>query len=167
MANVDFPMGYKPVQTSTGVSPRVTTYKSDGSAIIYPGDLVKKDGSGRVLSITAAADNPFGVAATYAAATAGTEVQVYDDLDNTLFEVQVDDGTLTDDTAIGNYFDTTFVTGDTTRLISKQELDGDSSADDTLRLVGLASRPGNAWGTNANVIVQVRVNESATVIATT
>lgn len=167
MANVDFPMGYKAVSTVHGGPPRIGTYKSDGSAIIYPGDLVKKDGSGRILTITGAADNPLGVAATYAAATAGAEVQAYDDLVNTEFEVQVDDATLADDTVIGNYFDTSVTTGDTTRLRSKQELDGDASAQDSLRVLRLAGHPGNAWGANANVIVQIRVTEAAPVIATT
>jgi hypothetical protein len=167
MANVDFPMGFKAVQTKTGVSPRITKYKTDGSAIIYPGDAVKKDGSGRVLTITAASDNPMGVAATYAAATAGDDVYVYDDLTNTIFEVQVDDATLTDDTSTGNFFDITVTTGDTTRLISKHELDGDASAEDTLVLRGKADRPGNAWGANVNVLVEFRVDTQTQVIATT
>jgi len=167
MANVDFPMGFKPVETTTGAPPRIGSYKSDGSAVIGRGDLVKKDGSGRVLTITAASDNPFGVAATYADATADTEVFVYDDLVNTLFEVQVDDDSLADDTVIGNYYDVTTTTADTTRKISRQELDGDQSAEDTVRVIRLASRPGNAWGTNCNVVVQIRVTEAAPVISTT
>lgn len=167
MANVDYPMGLKAIGTVHGGPPRIGTYKSDGSAIIYPGDPIKKDGSGRVLSNTAAGDNSFGVAATYAAAVTGTELQVYDDLVNTEFEIQVDDATLADDTVIGNYYDLTTTTGDTTTLRSKVELDGDASAEDTLRVLRLAGRPGNAWGTNANVIVQIRVTEAAPVIATT
>lgn len=167
MANVDFPMGYKPVATTHGGPPRQSTYKSDGSAIIYPGDLIRKDGSGRVLTMTAATTTPFAVAASYAAAVAGTEIQAYDDLVNTEFEVQVDDATLADDTVIGNYYDTTVTTGDTVRLRSTQELNGDASDEDTLRVLRLATRPDNVWGLNANVIVQIRATEMAPVVANT
>ena len=166
MANIDRPRGYLLGYTKHGGPPQVTTYKST-AAIIYPGDLVKKDGSGRILAITAVTDNPIGVAKSYAAAVAGTEVFVFDDLANTVFRTQIDDGTITDDTSNGNFFDTTFVTGDTVTGLSKMELDGDSSGDDTLTLVGLVNEPDNAWGTNAEVYVEVRVDANASVIATT
>lgn len=166
MANKDRPRGYLLGYTKHGGPAQVTTYKST-AAIIYPGDLVKMDGSGRILSITAKTDNPIGVAKSYGDATAGNEIFVFDDLVNTVFRVQVDDGTLTDDTAIGNFFDSTAVTGDTVTLLSKQELDGDSSTDDQLTLVGIVDMTDNAWGTNVEVYVEVRVDANASVIATT
>lgn len=167
MANVDFPMGLKAVETSHGGPPRIGEYKSDGSAIIYPGDLIKKDGSGRVLTLTAVTETPFAVAETYAAAVAGTVISAYDDLVNTYFEIQVDDATLADDTVIGNYYDPLVPTGDTVRLRSKHELDGDASAEDTFRVIRKADRPNNAWGLNVNVIVQIRATEAAPVVAAT
>lgn len=166
MANVDKPRGYLLGYTKHNGPAQVTTYKSTAAAI-YPGDLVKKDGSGRILAITAVTDNPIGVAKSYGDATAGNDIFVYDDLVNTVFRTQVDDGTLADDTAIGNFFDTTFSTGNTVTLLSTQELDGDSSGDDTLTLVGLVDMTDNAWGEFVEVYVEVRVDANANVIATT
>jgi hypothetical protein len=163
MANVDFPMGYKPVMSLTGGPPVIMPGDrySDGSAAIYPGDPLKKDGSGRYLTVTAATDSPVSVAANYIAASDTTTVLQMYGITNTIFEVQSDDATLADDTQIGNFFDMTITTGDTTRLTSKHELDGDASAQDTLILVGKAERPGNAWGANVNVLVKFRVDANA------
>jgi hypothetical protein len=169
MANVDFPMGFKPVMSLTGGPPVIMPGDrySDGSAAIGEGDPLKKDGSGRWLSITAAGDNPDAVAANYiASGDTTTLLQMYS-LRETIFEVQSDDATLADDTQIGNYFDITVNTPDTTRLRSTMELDGDASAEDTLILIGKAERPGNAWGANVNVLVKFRVDADADVIATT
>lgn len=167
MANADRPFGFRVFQTKHNAPARRTSEKTDGSAAIYPGDVVKKDGSGRVLTITAAGDNPIGVSDSYVAATAGLEVFVFDDLVNTIFEVQVDDDSIADDTQNGNFFDITITTGDTTLLQGKQEMDGDASAEDTLILRGLIDRPGNAFGTNAKVAVQFRVDANAMVTTTT
>lgn len=167
MANVDAPRGFTNPQTTHGGPPRITAYKNTAVAI-YPGDLVYKDGSGRVASITAVGNDPIGVAASYVSATGGQTVYVYDDLANTTFEVQVDDNTITDDTAIGNFFDVTINTGDTTRLTSKQELDGDLSDEDTLVLVEMITRPDNDDSlANNKVRVRVRVDSQAQVIAST
>jgi hypothetical protein len=167
MPNTDWPSGFRPAKTKHGGVVAQNRWESDGSAIIYPGDLVKKDGSGKILTITAAGDNPIGVAATYAAATASAEVFVYDDLTNTVFIVQADGSDLSDDTSNGNYFDVTITTGDTTTLRSKHELDSDASAEDTLKLIDIVDRPDNAWGANVEVYVQVRVDADAQVNATT
>ncbi len=163
MANSDQPFGFRFAKTTHGGPPQLTKYKSTAAAI-YPGDYVKKDGSGRILTVTAVSDSGMGVAASYGDATADNEIYVFDDLQNTIFEAQVDDGTLTDDTAIGNFFDIIATTGDTTTLQGKQEVDGDGSAEDTLVLLGLVNRPDNAWGTNCNVYVQFRVDTQTTVI---
>ena len=167
MANKDFPRGFSPAYTETGVAPPVHRYYSDGSAAIYKGDPVKKDGSGRVLSITATADYHIGVAAHYVAATAGAEILVYDDFYNTVFECQSDDATLADSTQNSNFFDITVATGNTATLTSIMELNGDLSADDNLILVDIVERPDNAWGANVDVYVKFRVNPNAVVIATT
>lgn len=169
MANVDFPMGFKAVMSLTGGPPVIMPGDrySDGSAAIGRGDALKKDGSGRYLSITATGDNPVAVAVNHVAASDTTTLLQMYSLRETLFEVQSDDATLANDTQIGNFFDITINTLDTTRLISKHELDGDASAKDTLILVAKADRPGNAWGANVNVLVKFRVDANADVIATT
>jgi hypothetical protein len=167
MANRDIPNGYTKPQTLHGGPVRVGQYKNTAAAI-YIGDLVKKDGSGRVLALTDDADAPIGVAINYVSATAGQTVHVYDDLANTTFEVQVDDNSITDDTAIGNFYDTTVTTGNTTTLLSTHELDGDASDEDTLILHAMVSRPDNDDSlTNNKVRVKVRVDSQAQVIATT
>jgi len=167
MANVDNPRGFHPAYTETGGAIVNKRFYSDGSAAIYPGDPVKKDGSGRVLSVTASTDNPMGVATTYAAATAGTEVYVCNDFYNTVFECQSDDATLADSTANGNFFDLTVTTGNTTTLRSQMELDGNASSRDTLTLIDIVERPDNAWGANVDIYVKFRVDTQAVVIANT
>lgn len=166
MANIDNPKGFIPYKSKTGtISSR--TYLSDGSAAIFKGDPVKKDGSGRVLSITATGDSPMGVAAHHVAATAGLEVKVYDDLVNTTFITQSDDATLTDNTSNGNFFDITVTTGDTTTLRSKMELDGNGSAEDVLILIDKINRVDNTWAANVDVEVAFRVDTQAVVIIAT
>lgn len=161
MANLDAPIGFRMAYTKTGAPARLTSYKNTAVAI-YFGDVVKKDGSGRVLSAdTLATDIPMGVAASYVSATGEQTVSVYDDLANTIFEVQVDDGSITDDTQIGNFFDLILTTGNTLTLQSKQEMDGDASTRDNLVLIGLVDKPGNAWGTNCNVYVQFVIDANA------
>jgi hypothetical protein len=167
MANQDRPYGFRFAMTTHGGEPRITKMLSDGSAAIYPGDLVKKDGSGRILSITGQGDNPNGVANTYVAATADAAVYVYDDLVNTIFTAQMDGADVTDDTSNGNFFDVVVTTGDTTTLQGKQEIDSDDSADDTLLLIDKVDRVDNAWGANVECYVKVRVDANANVIATT
>jgi len=166
MANIDNPRGFQPIRYSSA-RPRLTEYLSAGSAAIYPGDVLKKNGSGRVLTITAVTDVPFGVAAEYVPATAGASVLVYDDLVNTEFVCQSDDASLTDSTSNGNFFDLTVTTGDTLRLISKQELDGNASVRDSLILVDKVNHPKNDWGANVDVIVRFRVDANATVTTVT
>lgn len=159
MANTDFPRGFYSARSETGGAPRVGKYKNTAAAV-YIGDVVKKDGSGRILTITAVTDVPFGVAKNYRDATGGEFVYVYDDLENTTFEVQVDDNSITDDTDVGNFFDVAaIVTGDTTRLTSKLELDGNASVRDTLTLYSMITRPDNDDAlANNKVRVKVRVD---------
>jgi hypothetical protein len=172
MANADFPMGFKIVGTWTGGPPVILPgdHYSDGTAAIYPGDAVKASGSGTYVTITATNDNPVAVAANYIAISdTTTELKLYSLREN-VFEVQADGSTLTSSvgpTKIGTYFDLTVTTGDTTRLISKQELDDDASTSDTLILLSKANRPDNAWGANVNLLVKFRVDADADVIAVT
>jgi hypothetical protein len=155
-------MGCKPVRSKTGGPVQVNTYLNSAVAI-YPGDIVKLDETtGNVAAITAVSDIPFGVAATYVSATVDQEVQIYDDLQNTIFEIQVDDDSISADTTIGALYDVAaIVTGDTVRVRSQHELDGDGSTNDTFMLLGKAERPGNDWGEFVNVLVQFMVSKRA------
>jgi hypothetical protein len=165
MANADKPTGFRFAYTVHGGPPQIGKYKNTAVAI-YPGDLVHLDGSGRVNTISAT-ETPMGVALNYVSSTADQDVYVYDDLTNTIFEVQVDDSTLSDDTANGNFFDPLCTTGNTTTLQGQMELDGDASSEDTLILIGKVDRPDNAWGEHVNVYVKVRANTQTDVSAVT
>jgi len=156
MANSNNPTGFTKPRTTTGGPPSIGKYTAT-AAIIYPGDAVTFDGSGAVKSIIDATKNtavPMGVAATYAAASA--TVYVYDDLANTTFECQVDDTNVTS-ADIGNLFDLITDTGDTTRLTSKQQLDGSDSVQDNVRVIELVNRVDND-NTLAYNKVRVRFN---------
>lgn len=165
MANADKPFGFRFHSTTHGGPPKIGKYKNTAVAI-YPGDAVHLDGSGRVNSI-ASTETPMGVALNYVSSTADQDVYVYDDLTNTLFEVQADGDDISDDTKIGLFFDITATTGNTTTLQSKQELDSDASAEDTLVLLGKVNRPDNAWGEFVDCIVRFRADELTTVLAVT
>ena len=165
MANPDKPFGFRFHSTRHGGPPRVTKYKNTAVAI-YPGDVVHLDGSGRVNSITDG-EAGMGVALNYVSATAGQDVYVMDDLQNTLFTVQCDGADIADDTAIGNYFDITVTTGNTTTLQGQQELDTSDSTHDQLQLIGLVNKPGNDWGIHADVIVRFHVDTSLQIAAVT
>ena len=164
MANADKPFGFRFAYTTHGGPPIIRKLKCT-AAIVYPGDMVHWDGSGR-LNSAASSDSNFGVAVSYAPAVAGTTVYVMDTA-NCVFTVQADAAAFTDDTEIGNYFDVTATTGDTTTLQSKHELDDNASTADTLELLGLVDRPDNAWGANCDVYVRFHVNTGAEIVAKT
>lgn len=165
MANADKPFGFRFAYTTHGGPPKMGKYKNTAVAI-YPGDAVHLDASGRINTI-ASTETPMGVAANYVSATADQAVWVYDDLYNTVFEIQVDDATLTDDTANGNFFDITATTGNTTTLQGQMELDGNASAEDTLILIDKVDAPDNAWGAHVRVYVMFRATSQAVVLAVT
>ncbi len=165
MANPNKPFGFRFHATTHGGPPKIGKYKNTAVAI-YPGDAIHLDGSGRVNSV-ASTETPMGVAMNYVSATADQDVYVYDDLTNTLFELQADEADLADDTVIGLFYDILATTGDTTTLQGKQELNSDASAEDTLVLLGKVERPNNAWGANVDVIVRIRADELTGVLAAT
>lgn len=164
MANADRPKGFIPVVIRGG---DIVEVKSDGSAIIYTFDPLKKDGSGRYLSITDDADVPTHIAISSAPATAGTTVSAVELKPGNRYLCQADDDSIADDTQNGNFFDIAVTTGNATTLISGMELDGDASAEDTLRLIGIDDRTDNAFGANVDLIVEFRVSADAQVITTT
>lgn len=125
MANVDSPLGLRPIGNGiAGTAPRITQYSRSGTAVIYEGALlVKNDDGVDVYNGTTAAQayNVIGVAAHYAAA-ATTQVLVYDDPAQE-FLIQGDTAVATPLKVVGWYANLTGVTGNTTTLQSKSELD--------------------------------------------
>lgn len=151
MANIDFAKGFVSPQTTHGGAVHTSAYKNTAVAI-FKGDVVKKDGSGRVLAIDAITDVPMGVAAHYVSATGGQIIHVHDDLRNTTFEAQFDANEVIDDTQVGNFFDFgAIATGDTTRLTSKHLVDSNASVRDSLILVEMIKRPDNDDSLTKNV----------------
>lgn len=187
MANADAAMGLKPVRYLSGApyGGATNTYyvPATDSTAIYIGGLVKMAGSADadgVMTVTGnvATSNPVvgvvvGVvpitrdSTVYREASVARYVLVADD-PNLLFEVQDDSvgGDLAA-TNVGNSADlTAFTTGSTVTGFSAIEIDSNTataSGDGTEDVViwGLARRPDNTIGTNANWLV--RLNNHAAV----
>jgi hypothetical protein len=164
MANVDKPNGFRFAYTLHGGPPAIHTYLCT-AGIIYPGDHVAMNGSGRCATF-ADGEAGFGVAATYVTAVADQTVYVYDDLINTVFTVQMDGAGLSD-TIIGhaNFYDITATTGSTVTFQSLHELDVSETTSKTLEILGLVDKPGNAWGIHGDVYVMFHVNERLQIAA--
>ena len=138
MANLDRPMGFRPVSNGiAGTAPRIGLYVVDStlSTAIYEGDLVYKYKLG-VISVadttdTTEVNNIVGVAAHYVGTDpgSGTQVAVYDD-PNQEFLVQVDDNAVSTaallQELVGFHGRVLPTTGGVTTLQSKMELDGSS-----------------------------------------
>lgn len=125
MANVNSPLGLRAVDNGIGgAAPRITQYVRTGTSVIYEGAIVVllESGPAAYNGTTAAhAYNVIGVAAHYCAADQ-TDVLVYDDPDQE-FMIQGDSAVAAPLLAPGRYANLTVVTGDTTLLQSKSELD--------------------------------------------
>ena len=124
MANLDSPLGLRPVDNGVGgTAPRITAYTRTGTSVIYEGALVVllESGPGVYNGTTAAhAYNVLGVAAHYSAAAG--EVLIYDDPEQE-FLIQGDSAVAAPLLAPGRYANLTVVTGNATLLQSKSELD--------------------------------------------
>jgi len=125
MANLDWPSGLRPLNNGTaGTAPRVTMYTRSNTAVLYEGALLVQltSGPGVYTGTTAAhAYQIVGVAANYHGAS-DTDVYVYDDPAQE-FLVQGDSAVATPLLKVGWMGPVTAVTGNTTTLQSKSELD--------------------------------------------
>lgn len=125
MANVDAPLGLRPVGNGVGgTAPRITAYTRSSTGVIYEGAVLVllETGPAAFNGTTAAhAYNVIGVAAA-PVASAGTEVLVYDDPEQE-FLIQGDSAVAAPILAPGRYANLTAVTGNATTLQSKSELD--------------------------------------------
>jgi hypothetical protein len=164
MANTDFLQGFKPVRMQNGGPIPQHRYDVDASAtVIYPGDVLTMDTDGYVVEAAATQVNLIGVAAEYHAGSTAGSINVYDD-PYTIFEAQVNGGTL-DQAAVGACADLdASASADTTRLVSTHQLSstvGSGSAQ--FKILRLANREGtykhakNALG--ANMLVECIFNE--------
>jgi len=149
MANKDNVKGAEP----SGSCLRARRYVA--AATIYPGDLVKQEGGGRVTPVSAT-DAAIGVAMDFASG-AGANVLVADHPDQE-FVIQ-SSGTDPDaQTDIGLNYDITAGSADTLYKRSGMELDASSGgtlATRTLKLLRIDPRVDNVLGANADCVVVI------------
>jgi hypothetical protein len=175
MANTDAPRGFWPIRHLTGGQIRQSEYSITtgyGTSIFF-GDVVTLVAAGTIQA--AAAGNRIlgifqGVEYTNAAgdvvfskywpaSTTATNIKAYvvDD-PNVLFGVQSAGSTVAAD--IGNLGDHVAGAGNASTGLSAHELSGSTSTSNAgFRVVGVVPRPDNDWGTNVDLIVQVREHE--------
>ena len=156
MANVDLPIGYR-----ARVPLRCTPYDADASAAaIYTNDLVQTETDGNII-VAAVANLILGASADYSvASTAQTDLGIFDDPFQE-FIAQDDASGTSAQTDVGGNADTSVTTGNTTTLISKQEIAISTITTVTanLRIIRLVNTPSNAFGANADFVCQI--NEHA------
>lgn len=154
MPNADRPRGFKPHEEVL----RLSSYTAGG--IIYPGDAVKMNASGKIV-VAAAGDALRGVAANYASAD-GAAVSVWDDPDQK-FQVQASTSVAAAD--VGLNYDILATAGNATYKQSRQEMDSTVSVTSgitgsaQLRLVGIAPEVNNAPGADVDCIVLINEHE--------
>jgi len=155
MANNDRLRGFWPIRHLTGGEIRVNEYTCTTSTTIYKGDLVKVVAGGTV-EIGAADIGVAAIgiaAATVSSASAGATIPVYDD-PNIVFGVQCDSGTAPTAADIGATANHVATTGDTTTLISKNELDAsDIGTGAQMKIIGLVDQIDNTWAEHCDVEV--------------
>lgn len=163
MANVDFPMGFKPYQ-SEGKTYRTRRYTKTAAVAVYEGDLLQRVAAGTVQTAAAGeADTIVGVAARFSAA-AESYVDVYDDPEMT-FIAQGDTADAVAATHYGQNVDILAGTPGTSR--SGQELDISTVAETAtlpIKILGLAptiNGVANDLGVNANVLCKLNHTERA------
>ena len=168
MANTDRPHGFSPV----GPILRLRPYSvgSDLATAIFIGDIVDAESDGQLGPGSAGDVASLGVSSGYhAALTAsadGSEVMVYDDTEQ-LFEGQDDASATSTISNLHTCCDHIAGTGSTVTYLSGHEIAIDSSDDTTgaLMLMGLVNRVDNAWGANADIIVQANMAEGLLLVA--
>ncbi len=183
MANVDRKSGLTAVRHYGGGTVRANEYKvaSALGSNIFTGDLVKSVGTDMTVTVCAAGDRAVGVfrgcqyfnsigevifsaywpTGTVTSGSVAAKAMVIDDPE-VLFEVQATTIAAGD---VGNFADITAGTaGSTITGISGMQLDGATLTATTatggqLKVVALADRVGNAYGSNAKVLVLINEHE--------
>lgn len=181
MANVNAAKGLRPVRHYFGGTVRANDYAlaSGVAASIFYGDPVKSTGTTKQITVAAAGNTILGAFAGCFYSMADGEVRfspywaqstpvlsgsaivalVYDD-PGTLFEIQASAGFAVTD--VGTVADVVAGSGNTSTGDSGFQLDSatfSAAGSATLKVVELAPRPDNAYGTNAKVLVLINEHE--------
>jgi len=168
MANKDRRYGFIPAYTTHGGPPNMRKYYTDGSAAIYIGDCVTKVAGGQVKATTADTELVFGVAASFTESTAvTTEVQVYDDTENTIFQAQCAGSTIAGSCLTNLFYDLNIGTASTVLQSSEMEVADGGSTQDTILVIDKVDREDNAWGLNVDVYCKIHVNPNNPIIVHT
>lgn len=150
MANPDRPQGFRPL------GPVEKSISMVAGSEVYPGDFVALAADGAV-DPAAAGAVIFGLALNHA--EAGEDVSVVADADQ-LYVGQADETEIDAQTDVGNLCDIVATAGDATYDASRQEIDSSTigtGSGGQLVIMGIRTRPDNALGAQADVIV--RINE--------
>lgn len=152
MANADRPTGFRPY------GPVRMRKKFVAGAAVYPGDMVKLSADGKVDPVSAGNDI-FGCALSYASGD-GEDVLLSIHPDQ-LYIGQADGSDIDAQTDIGNLFDVLATAGNSTYKQSRQEVDSStaSTSDGQLALLDVVSKPGNAFGEFAEVVVKINEHQ--------
>jgi len=158
MANADRPHGFNPYGPLTRFRPYKATTSSTPAFFI--GDVVEANASGWINPASAGDVATLGVSQGYlAVSTAGT-VMIADDNEQ-LFEAQDDASGSPASTDVFANFDHIAGTGSATTLLSGHEIAYStlSTGDGGFVLLDLVPRADNAWGDNADLVVQGNTGE--------
>jgi hypothetical protein len=162
MANPDTPRGFYNPQVLTG-GPLIAGTYIGGTTKAYPGDAMKMD-SGKVLPVTASDADIIGICAEYHNGTDGANVLIFDDLDNTTWEVQAEASSYTagqmTQADVGTEVDIAVTTGDTVRLISQHEIEA-TTTQASVRILSIyangAGESTYSQGSNDSALVNCKV----------
>lgn len=152
MANLDAPLGFRPVRNESGNVPKLEPFQVSSGVEIFEGAPVCIDGNGEIVAYTdalALAGKVIGVAAHYVSSTqTDRELHVYTDI-NQEYELQADDATLASKgDSIGRLFRITNpAAGNATTLQSTAEIDASSGASVT--------------GTTAGTLTPIRIERES------
>jgi len=175
MANRDAPMGFIPVEKLDGSKIPTRKWKiNSATSNIFVGDAVSKDAGGGV-ELSTASDGilivgvveqlldsnevPIGhpnssISTKYVASGSSGIAIVSLAVQDAVFSIQANGNTVEAD--IWNTAPMVVTGGDTTTARSKTELNTSSqstSGAEELMIIGKVDEPGNAWGTNVNLLV--------------
>ena len=166
MANIDSPMGFKPVGHYAGGTIRARRYTIDETApTIYQGDAVILNHLSGAVDLAAAGDTLLGVAAeTHVSGSAN--ILVYDD-PNILYEIQGYTGVTFSASHCGETADLVATAGNSTLKQSRMEVnEPELDPNSQLLILEKADRPDNAWGEHVKLIVKIAQHHSTELVST-
>lgn len=162
MANIDAARGFIPVGSLVGGQYYPRSYPCADGQTIYKGDVVSLGGEGEIeIGVAGDAQKVIGVAAETITSATSEDLLVYDD-PNIIYEVQGYTGVTFVESQIGELADHVATAGDSTYLVSRQEINDTSGIRPAWEIGGTAqfmilgkvNRPGNAWGEHVKLLVK-------------